>query len=336
MGVPIRRFKCTKMTDAASPLALQLRFQVNGPGWLFADLHSSAQEARISASYLSDALRLLLVAVIRSSWDDVGLEAKWEEEPGYYRWEFSRRGALTVLRILHGGVLYSPESLVFEHIGETKDLQLAVVDACVELLDEIGEIRYFQEWGTPFPLDELQTLQRTAGLKLRPARTAEVKASLRFPLRKGIALRWDAVLHGSQRPEEAAAWADGMLRDGSYSKADTRGLQALVGLGTTGSSSASASSTDQHRKKERRSSNKHVRVTYDPVADAAYIYLVEDLADGMVARTHITEAVVPMTSVNLDYDHDGLLVGIEILGASRALSPKFFAEAELAERIDPR
>lgn len=71
-----------------------------------------------------------------------------------------------------------------------------------------------------------------------------------------------------------------------------------------------------------------VRVTYDGSADAAYIYLVPIEAGG-VATTVAGEDEAG--SVNLDFDREGRLIGIEVLRASRWLPREV---VEQAERID--
>lgn len=66
-----------------------------------------------------------------------------------------------------------------------------------------------------------------------------------------------------------------------------------------------------------------VRVTYDQEADAAYVYLADEPALGW--RHGET---VPLDSgpnnrmVNVDFDDDGRLMGIEVLGARALLSEK--------------
>ncbi|WP_067721400.1 DUF2283 domain-containing protein [Nocardia yamanashiensis] len=68
------------------------------------------------------------------------------------------------------------------------------------------------------------------------------------------------------------------------------------------------------------------RVTYDPVADAAYIYLTHEILPGGVAKT---VSVDPMTiggMVNLDLDAEGRIVGIEVLGAKSRLDPHLLSE----------
>lgn len=62
-----------------------------------------------------------------------------------------------------------------------------------------------------------------------------------------------------------------------------------------------------------------MRITYDRDADAAYIYLVDEIVIGGVARTVPVEALAAEAMINLDFDADGRLLGIEVLDASRKL-----------------
>jgi uncharacterized protein YuzE len=71
-----------------------------------------------------------------------------------------------------------------------------------------------------------------------------------------------------------------------------------------------------------------VRVTYDGSVDCAYIYLVPIEAGG-VATTVTGEDEAG--SVNLDFDREGRLIGIEVLEASRTLTREV---VEQAERLD--
>ncbi|HWM73924.1 MAG TPA: DUF2283 domain-containing protein [Nocardioides sp.] len=61
------------------------------------------------------------------------------------------------------------------------------------------------------------------------------------------------------------------------------------------------------------------RVEYDPEADAAYIYLVEEILSGGVARTISMDPREGM--VNIDLDSDGRIGGIEVMDARRMLPP---------------
>ena len=74
-------------------------------------------------------------------------------------------------------------------------------------------------------------------------------------------------------------------------------------------------------------------MTHDGDADAAYIYLVDRIGRGEVARTSVAGHGSPvLDSVNLDFDADGRLLGIEVLGAGRALREETL---QGAERLDP-
>lgn len=61
-----------------------------------------------------------------------------------------------------------------------------------------------------------------------------------------------------------------------------------------------------------------MRITYDKEADAAYIYLVP-IAEGGVAQTYPCDPTKVNGTINLDFDAEGRLLGIEVLGASHKL-----------------
>ncbi|MHB0915648.1 MAG: DUF2283 domain-containing protein [Thermoleophilia bacterium] len=62
-------------------------------------------------------------------------------------------------------------------------------------------------------------------------------------------------------------------------------------------------------------------ITYDQDADAAYIYLREIEAGGSV-KTYPCDPLEVDGMINLDFDKEGRLVGIEVLGASNKLPPE--------------
>ena len=63
------------------------------------------------------------------------------------------------------------------------------------------------------------------------------------------------------------------------------------------------------------------RVTYDPDTDAAYIHLAGPIPAGGVGRT-----IAATSSVHLDFDRAGRLVGIGVLGR-RLMHPRMLAQA---------
>ncbi|MEV7610464.1 DUF2283 domain-containing protein [Microbacterium sp. NPDC089320] len=62
---------------------------------------------------------------------------------------------------------------------------------------------------------------------------------------------------------------------------------------------------------------------YDPEVDAAYVTVGPPIADGGVARTVPVDLPDDISGeLFLDFDRDGRLLGIEVLGASRLLRPE--------------
>jgi uncharacterized protein YuzE len=73
-----------------------------------------------------------------------------------------------------------------------------------------------------------------------------------------------------------------------------------------------------------------MKIQYDKSADAAYIYLDPAHEQIRVARTVPCDPSETNAEINLDFDEDGRLLGIEVLDASRHL-PKDLLDT--ADRI---
>lgn len=70
-----------------------------------------------------------------------------------------------------------------------------------------------------------------------------------------------------------------------------------------------------------------MRITFDAVANMAYIYLVDQTVPGEAVRQVLAGDDCDSTVV-LDYDRDGRLLGIEVFSAARQLHPALLAVAE--------
>ncbi|WP_434156867.1 DUF2283 domain-containing protein [Clavibacter michiganensis] len=71
-----------------------------------------------------------------------------------------------------------------------------------------------------------------------------------------------------------------------------------------------------------------MRVTYDAVADAAYVELAGPLGETEAATTiHSIATPGDRGEVALDFDADGRLLGIEVLRASAVLRASVLADA---------
>ena len=68
-----------------------------------------------------------------------------------------------------------------------------------------------------------------------------------------------------------------------------------------------------------------MKLTYDEAADAAYLYL-KPIAMGEAAKTVVGEG--DAEGVNLDFDAEGRLIGIEILDARERLPGEALRKAE--------
>lgn len=74
-----------------------------------------------------------------------------------------------------------------------------------------------------------------------------------------------------------------------------------------------------------------VEVTYDRVANAAYIYLTEPSARPKVAHMYPCDPIQVDGMINLDFDEDGRLIGVEVLAADAKL-PRHLLDG--ARRLD--
>jgi uncharacterized protein YuzE len=72
-----------------------------------------------------------------------------------------------------------------------------------------------------------------------------------------------------------------------------------------------------------------MKVTYDRVADAAYIRLRTEIRFGQVAKQYHCDPGEVRGMINLNFDSEGQLLGIEILDAKRLLPKELLDEAEI-------
>ena len=70
-------------------------------------------------------------------------------------------------------------------------------------------------------------------------------------------------------------------------------------------------------------------ISYDPAANAAYIQFASEILAGGVARTYACDPIEVGGMINLDFDAEGRLVGIEVLDASHILPPELLKYARL-------
>lgn len=70
-----------------------------------------------------------------------------------------------------------------------------------------------------------------------------------------------------------------------------------------------------------------MRLTYDPEADAAFLYIVDQIKPGQASRSEMCDLEIREGAVILVLDADERLLGIEILGASRLVPSEILDRA---------
>jgi hypothetical protein len=160
---------------------MEFIYRLTGAGWAEARIADASSTATVTASYLSDALRDLLRAVLLLLEGAAEARCSWEEEPGEFRWVLTRAGNGQVdLKILAFDDLWAAPDRKAEDgaqarfANEPDDqgellfltsqplgvLARAIADGAAAVLAEHGEEGYLAEWGlAAFPTADLVAIQ---------------------------------------------------------------------------------------------------------------------------------------------------------------------------------
>jgi uncharacterized protein YuzE len=76
-----------------------------------------------------------------------------------------------------------------------------------------------------------------------------------------------------------------------------------------------------------------LKVTYDEVANAAYVYFQPP--GTAVAKMYPCDPIDVDGMINLDFDAAGRLIGLEVLDARAKLAPELLSKAENITRRSP-
>lgn len=144
---------------------MEFSYRLVGTGWAEARIADDETWASLTASYLSDALGNLLEAVGVLLEGADAASCSWDEEPGEYRWLFTRAGESVHLRILALPDQFPPQpdsagTVVFETTQPLPVVAAAVAQGAADVLAEHGEKKYLELWvDDPFPTDTLRLVQ---------------------------------------------------------------------------------------------------------------------------------------------------------------------------------
>lgn len=138
---------------------LQIDYRLTGSGWAECTLSSEARTCLLTASYLSDALKNLVLAANGVLANFSALTFSFEEEPGEFRWVItSLRPNEIQLEVLWfpetwGGRPNAEGSSVYVSSCRPLVFAKAVAGAAKQVLDTHGEKGYREMWDEhPFPM----------------------------------------------------------------------------------------------------------------------------------------------------------------------------------------
>lgn len=153
---------------------MNFAYRLTGTGWAEARITDEHGAATLMASYVSDALGDLLRAVRAMLSGADAARFSWEEEPGEYRWIFSRVNAQVHLRILffrHSDNVSHPDEnglVVFETDQPLDALATAIADGAQAVRESYGEAGYLNQWAEhPFPVDHLAAIRELLNTQRR-------------------------------------------------------------------------------------------------------------------------------------------------------------------------
>lgn len=146
-------------------MPVRLQYNLTGPGWADCLVEINGQRAKVTASYLSDALHDLCCATAAILKGGTSSEAVFEEEPGAYRWLFDRVSATSLrVRILDDVIAARNRggTAILDAECHPAELGDALASELARLLAELGEEGYLAQWVEyPFPraaFEELKVL----------------------------------------------------------------------------------------------------------------------------------------------------------------------------------
>jgi hypothetical protein len=146
-------------------MSLTIDYRLVGAGWSECTIRFGEAECEISASYLSDALRNLVLAAVAVLAGAHSISVGFDEEPGEYRWAVSRAsGDRVVLKVLEFQELWgnrpnSEGKVLLEASLHPLEFAEAVSNATSRVLSAHGAKEYKEKWVEhKFPAKELELL----------------------------------------------------------------------------------------------------------------------------------------------------------------------------------
>jgi len=148
-------------------MKLNFTFRLTGVGWAECHIADEISACTVSASYLSDALRYLVLAATAVLSGFRSATFSFELEPGEIRWLVSspriNEIEITIVqfRDLYADQLVAEGTTLFKTKCRPRVFAEAVNHAASLILREVGEDGYAKQWNmAPFPSLQLRELAR--------------------------------------------------------------------------------------------------------------------------------------------------------------------------------
>ncbi|MGC5005739.1 hypothetical protein [Streptomyces sp. DT203] len=133
-------------------------------GWAYCKVADDQGEATVIASDITLGPERFLDAITKMAVTDTETRAEFEGEPQVSRWFFKRDDSDVAIRLMLASDRDAPDTsgtVIWSSRQPITVLCQAVIDAFDQAVQELGEAGYREQWGRPFPRNELEEL-RTA------------------------------------------------------------------------------------------------------------------------------------------------------------------------------
>jgi hypothetical protein len=158
-------------------MGVEINYKLTGTGWAECTLHVDDAHVTVTASYLSDALDDLASAIAAALRGHPHSTARFDEEPGEYRWIFEPLPEEQVrIRVLEFPDLWGnrPDEegqQIFQAECRLRTLAGAMISALQKLEEKYGIVGYREKWVEhDLPMNRVPELQE---LLEKPAETCD-------------------------------------------------------------------------------------------------------------------------------------------------------------------
>ncbi|WP_433672165.1 hypothetical protein ACQP06_11290 [Nocardia sp. CA-136227] len=142
-------------------MSMSIHWQLEDFGWANVRVSDENIEATAVASYVTGAPQYLLRAATDIVRGVPEARAEFEAEPTVYRWLFRRQGNEIDIRLLEVDNYDLPDSSGIQRWRSCQTVWALAASVCIcfrDVLRHYGFQGYLDQWGRPFPRNELEAL----------------------------------------------------------------------------------------------------------------------------------------------------------------------------------